>query len=376
MRIAILSAIVAASSCAHRAPHPIAVGHLAAAVAYLDEGACEQAEERCRLALEFGDDFPEAHNCLGIVALDCKNDVAGAKAHFEKALSQNEDLAQAHNNLGSCFLRGSPPDEARASEEFEAALEIDPGYLDARENLAACLVRRGIVRGDRGDREGRAELFQEARSQLIRLLEIRPNHHRAHAYLGLMAVIDLRLAEAKQRFRSCLEIRPADAVCHYDLGIAFLAESDCESAMRELASALRAPDAADAAPDIQRDYAIAYDLCAKRDKATLAELERMKHAPPSAENHAALARIYASRGLVAEAAAEWRETVRLDPNECAAHFEIAEHAYRTLDSAETVASCRRFLACAGGRPESELGPRGRPGAVERCRAWLERIAIE
>ena len=176
------------------------------AIAYLRQGQCVAAEERCRLALEYGESFEHPHNCLGLVALQCHGDLDVASRHFKTALAVNADFAEAHNNLGVCFFRRTPPEYDLACEEFKAALEIDPGYFDARENYGMCVMRRGTVAGDAGDAAERKELYAEARSHMIRLLEMSPNNFNARHHLGLMDLFEERYAGAEEHFKRCLEI--------------------------------------------------------------------------------------------------------------------------------------------------------------------------
>ncbi|MEL6185427.1 MAG: tetratricopeptide repeat protein, partial [Myxococcota bacterium] len=160
------------AGCVEHAVPAEAAMHQNQGIAYLNDSQCELAEERFRLALEYGPNFEHPHNGLGMVSLLCRNDLDEAAQHFKNALSVNPDFAEAHNNLGTTFFRRNPPRYDEACDQYQAAIEINPAYFDARENLGMCLMRRGTIAGDRGDAGAREQYFSRARSHLIRLLEM------------------------------------------------------------------------------------------------------------------------------------------------------------------------------------------------------------
>lgn len=166
--------------------HPKAKEHNDVAVKYLEKGLCVPAEERFRLALEYGSHFTHPHNGLGMIALLCEHDLKLAAGHFKDALAINSDFAEAHNNLGSTFIQRNPPHYKDACERFEAAIQINPAYLDARENLGFCLMRWGVFEGEQKNIQKQDDLFSKAKSQLNRLLELAPDNPNARRYLMLM----------------------------------------------------------------------------------------------------------------------------------------------------------------------------------------------
>ncbi|MEL7367748.1 MAG: tetratricopeptide repeat protein [Myxococcota bacterium] len=352
-----------------------AIVHHDAAMDYLNNGQCVQAEERCRLALEYGPRFAHAYNCLGLVALRCHGDLDEASQQFKDALSVNADFAEAHNNLGTVFFRRTPPQYGAACEQFLAALEIDPGYLIARENRGMCLMRQGTIRGDKGDTDGRAENYKEARSHLIRLLEMNPNNFNARHHLGLMDLLEKRYAAAEQNFKRCLEIDPENPVCSYNLGNTYLETSRCGDAIQAFITALRTKTASDVSVGARQNLGVAYELCARNDGAIKQFLDRIKLDPGNPTHHFDLGNIYAEKGLPDQAVNEWENTVKLDPLYCPAYYELAMSADKNLDTDKTIRLCQDFVACATEKNKDRATPQW-PAKVGQCKQLVKKLQME
>jgi tetratricopeptide (TPR) repeat protein len=289
---------------------------------------CDQAEQTCRLAIEYDGRFAHGHNCLGLIELGCHRAPERAADHFKRALSLEEDFAEAHNNLGVTFERRM--DHALAIEEFLAAIEIDPGFEDARENLARSMMH--------------LERWKEAREHLLRLIEIRPSRVEAHHLLGVTELETRRLAEAEHQLLMCLELAPNHAECNYELGLVYLETERLDQAILVLVIAARLPSPVQLSA--QQNLRIAYERIALRDGAVVALIDRCKHEPGNADCRYDLGAAFASQGLYEEATREWEEAVRLRPDQCAAHRRLAMAAHRVFDTATTERECRATIECA------------------------------
>src|SRR5688572_18085378 len=157
---------------------------------------CDQAEQTCRLALEYAPGFAHAYDCFGLIEMSCHRRYEAAAEHFKEALSCNSDFAEAHNNLGVTFQRRTPPDHSAAAELFLAALEIDPGYYDARRNLGLALIH--------------LHRWDEARAHLMRLVEISKPSAETHHHLGLIGLSTPQYEEAEHHLLRCLELEKDD----------------------------------------------------------------------------------------------------------------------------------------------------------------------
>lgn len=363
------------ASCTDKSVHPEAIKHHDIGIQYLNQGQCTQAEERCRLALEYGPNFEHPHNCLGMVEITCRNDIDAAAEHFKAALSINPDFAEAHNNLGTCFFRKNPPNYDSACDQFKAALEIDPGYFDARENYGMCLMRRGTIDGDKGGTERRADLYRESRGHLIRLLEMNPNNFNARHHLGFMDLKERKYEPAEQNFKRCLEIDPENPVCCYNLGNTYLETARCDLAIQSFICALRGGTETEVAVGARQNLGAAYEMCAKKDGAIKEFLDRIKQDPGNPTHHFDLGNIYAEKGLSDQAVNEWENTVKLDPLYCPAYFELAMHANKMLDTGATIKKCQDFVACATEVNKNETAPRWQD-KVSRCKELVHKLEME
>lgn len=363
------------AGCTQHTIHPEAIKHHDAAIQYLKQGQCNLAEERCRLALEYGNNFPHPHNCLGMIAVSCYGDLDAAAQHFKDALAINSDFAEAHNNLGTCFFRHNPPDYDSACDEFKAALEIDPAYADARENYGMCLMRRGTILGDKGDEGARTSLYKEARSHFIRLLEMYPNNFNARHHLGFMDLVEKKFESAEQNFKRCLEIDPENPVCSYNLGNTYLETARCDQAIQAYISALRGGAETEVSVGARQNLGVAYELCAKKNGAIVAFLDRIKSDPGNPTNHFDLGNIYKEKGLTDQAINEWENTVKLDPLYCPAYFQLAMHANKILDTTQTIKRCQDFVACATEVNKAQPTPKWGED-ISRCKDLVKKLEME
>lgn len=367
--------MVRCASCIDRTAHPEAVRHNDAGIEYLNAGQCVQAEERFRLALEYGPNFAHPHNGLGMVQLMCHSDLDQAAQHFKDAIAIAADFAEAHNNLGTTFFRRAPPVYDVACDEFRAAIEIDPSYFDARENLGLCLMRRGTIEGDKGNEGERKKMFAEARSHLIRLLEMSPGNYNARHHLGFMDLIEDQYASAEQNFKRCLELDAENPVCSYNLGNLYLETARCDDAIPAFIAALRDPDAADVAVGARQNLGVAYAMCAKKDGALASFLDKIRSDPSNPTHHYDLGTIYMDKGLPDEAVNEWRNTLALDPRYCPAYYDLANHANRTLDTDRTVERCHDFIACAS-EANRGVDVERWTEEVQRCKDLVRKLELE
>ena len=362
------------SACTPHVPHPEAMKHHDIAIQYLNQGECQKAEERCRLALEYGDNFEHPHNCLGMIELVCRNNLDDAAMYFKRALTVNPDFAEGHNNLGVTFFRRSPPEYDPACDEFLAAIEIEPAYLDARENYGMCLMRKGTIAGVTGDLDARKDLYDDARSHLIRLTELNPGNFNARHHLGFMDMMEERYEAAERNFQRCMSIDPENPVCAYNLGRTYLLTSRCEDAIQSFITVLRSQNA-EASADARQMLAASYEQCAKKDGAIKTFLDVIKRDPGNPTHHFDLGNIYADKGLFDQAVNEWQNTVKLDPLYCPAYFKLAMIANKNLDSDATIRRCQDFVSCATERNRTEPTPLWGDDVAE-CKGLVRKLEME
>ena len=114
--------------------------------------AAALAEESSPLPVPKGSPREKA---LGIyndgVALMLQKRYAEAQRRFEEAISVEESLAEAHNNLAFSLRMQSPAHNERALREYRRALELDPRLAQAYMYRGALHVQMGNVEGARAD---------------------------------------------------------------------------------------------------------------------------------------------------------------------------------------------------------------------------------
>lgn len=376
-----LSLAVGLAGCGGCTPtpiHPEAIRRADLGLQYLNQGQCVEAEESCRLALEYGDKFANPHNCLGAVELHCRNDMVKASEHFKDAIAIDADFAEAHNNLGVVFFRDNPPRYDQACEQFKAAIEINPGYFDGRENYGMCLMRQGTILGDKGQPDEMKRLYKEARSHLIRLLEQNPNNFNARHHLGFMDMNEGRFESAEQNFRRCLEIDAENPTCAFNLGVLYTNTQRCDQAIPAFITTLRGGGASagnELSISARQNLGLAYEQCAKKDGAMLVFLEKIKSDPGNPKHHYDLGGFYQQKGLTDQAVNEWENTVKLDPLYCTGYYDLAMVANKSLDSGQTIRRCQDFVACVTERSRNEPVDAFREQA-ERCKTLVKKLEME
>jgi tetratricopeptide (TPR) repeat protein len=89
-----------------------------------------------------GADYAIKHNERGVDALEAGR-IDEAIGHFEAALAENPDMAEAHYNLG--LIRIQRGQAAVAVAHFERAAQLWPDRADPRSNLGVALARLGEI---------------------------------------------------------------------------------------------------------------------------------------------------------------------------------------------------------------------------------------
>lgn len=140
-------------------------------------------------------------------------DVAGAKASIAKALAQDSEMPEAHNNLGGLL---AATDARGAEAALREAIRVKPEYADARGNLARLLASTG------------------------------------------------RAEEARQEFLQALRLQPRDVAARYDLAVLLGKLRQYDEAQKQLEEAVRVDATAWEARELLAD------LMAARGQATLA----------------------------------------------------------------------------------------------------------
>lgn len=147
-------------------------------------------------------------------------DIARARAYFERAIELDDEYAAAYAGLAFAFMNARiyglmPPQDAIAGVERAAAraLELDPLLADA-------YIARGYV----------AEDVEMAERDYRRAIELSPNSARAYNSLASILGAQNRPLEGRAALAKAVELDPLDAVLNWLMGSSLLALGDFDGA--------------------------------------------------------------------------------------------------------------------------------------------------
>ena len=161
-----------------------------------------KAEAASRKALSINEDLAEAHNSLAFVTYRYDFKWAEAEEHFKKAILLNPNYATAHQWYASYLAAVGRMDEAVG--EAKTAHDLEPFSLTIYSDYIRALYYAGRL----------AEAHQEA----LKLREMDPNFARAHYELGLVLEEEGKLDEAIAEFKAGLKALPDNVFAVTALG--------------------------------------------------------------------------------------------------------------------------------------------------------------
>ena len=136
-------------------------------------------------------------------------DLAGAEAALRRAVGDDPEYAEAHNNLGGVLWQQNKTDEAQ--HEFAEAVRLDPGFARAHNNLGNALLNQGEIDG--AIRELRAAVSGQ------------PGFASAHLNLAIALMKKAENHDAETEIQRALELDPDMAEAHLEEGLLLVSES-------------------------------------------------------------------------------------------------------------------------------------------------------
>lgn len=115
-------------------------------IAENDKSKLQLAELVCKQEREIDDKFAPIYNTLGLIQLKKKNP-SEALRQFEKAVSLDPNMIEAHLNIGAIGL--STRQYEKAAQAFAAALKLDPKNFDA--TIGMGVASRGLKKIDEAE---------------------------------------------------------------------------------------------------------------------------------------------------------------------------------------------------------------------------------
>ena len=278
--------------------------------------AIKEFEEAIRINPNYASAHLEIASLLLFIAyvtLDKANILDKVIRASKEAIRIDPNLANAHARLGEAYSLQGKLDEAIT--EFREAIRIHPNDSSARYLL-------GRVYREQGKLDEAVTEFREA-------IRINPNYASAHINLGAAYDKQGKLDEAVTEFREAIRINPNYASAHINLGAAYDKQGKLDEACREFREAMR-------------DYSGSWDQY-ELDKVMnvweedITKLEPNDAYPGEANMHTCLGYVYREQGKLDEAVTEFREAIRLDPNDesARAYLGCIYHEQGKLDEAIT-----------------------------------------
>jgi Flp pilus assembly protein TadD len=143
---------------------------------------------------------PRAQYYLGLV-LARAGQLPEALEHFQEAVRDKVDYAEAYNNTGTCLLLLNRA--AEAVGQYEQALAYKPDYPEAQCNLGIALFNLGR--------------FEEAAKHYQEAVRLQPDYADAHSSLAAAWERMGRTAEAIGQYEEALRINPGMAAARNSL---------------------------------------------------------------------------------------------------------------------------------------------------------------
>ena len=189
--------------------------------------------------------------------------------------------------------------------------------------------------------------WDQAIASYRKALALDPNDPSTHYNLALTLKYSGAARQSAEEFEAALRLKPDWADAHYGLGAAWYDLHDQVAALKELQTAVEL-DPANAG--VHRFLARIY-VEQNNPSAAKRELTQALESKPSAELHLELGQVEGQLGNLASAAAEFRTTLRLNPQLGRAHSLLGITLRRQGDHAGALLHFRRAVAIDPKDPE-------------------------
>jgi non-specific serine/threonine protein kinase len=234
---------------------------------------------------------------------------AGQRARFISPPTQQADAFQAylHSNYEMEVFWRNPSAEQllRAEQRLDQALELDPRFTLALLSLAK-LHWIAVFWGYSDAPTNLRMAFQEA----SRAIELDPGLGEAYAALGLIELQEGQLSQTEARLREAFARSPGSALAYYAAGFYYIDRGLPDQSVRAF---LRANELD---PNlVRRELAIAYRYQVDFNRAEKQAREALSLHPNDLLGEVMLARIFATRGKLAEADEIVRALSRRSPHD-------------------------------------------------------------
>jgi tetratricopeptide (TPR) repeat protein len=256
--------------------------HVATGDAHLKLGDLEEARAGYYRALKLRPEYPAALDGLARV-YEAQADDQEAITYFQRAIASDRGFAPAYTHLGDLYLR---------KDQFKEAVELLEEAISVRPDFAGGLNRLAVA-------YGRLGLTTLAVATIQKAMELEPNQASHPSTLGWLQLGQSSPETAEEWFVKALRLDPDLVEAHMGLAEVARRGGDYQLALGQVDTAL-----ADAKLDVAMTKRLEeFREKIEQERRDLMELElTLAFGEASAEDQAALATIYAGRGLWHQAA--------------------------------------------------------------------------
>ena len=253
---------------------------------------------------------------LGWVTVQRNKDYRSELAIWSDTAAKRPDNARAHNNLGSIWLgRGNL---AEAELCFTTALQLQPLYPSAHYNLGIVLQR--------------TDRIASAIGHFLTAIRLEENFVDAEVNVGNAFLQLGRAADAVAHYEVALRRQPESPDLHFNLGLALERLNRPADAIRQYQEALR----------LQPDFAAAQT--ALKTATGHPPQVGVSATPGSSPPLHDLTANEAGQGDPATAERHYREAIRLEPRNAAAHFGLGNLLAQLNRFPEAIEEYQKSLA--------------------------------
>ncbi len=200
--------------------------------------------------------------------------------------------AAAYNTLGAYF--GQQGDYACAISAFRSSLRLQANSWETRYYIALALLATGDPRA--------------AATELRRSLQLNPDMPKVHMTLGMALTQFNQIDDAIEEFNAVLKVDPQSVTALDWLGKSLISQQRYSAAIAVLKNG--PPDEV-----LQMDRVVAYSKSGDNTQAIQLLLQMAEERPSSAVPHSGLATVYTEQRRYQDAAREFQEDLRLNPQD-------------------------------------------------------------
>ena len=292
-------------------------------VMHILEGSVQKASDQVRVNVQLINALTDAH--LWADTYDRKlTDIFAVESEIAKTIaetlqakitgSEKNSIAKAptaNPEAYELYLKGrffwnkrSGVDLRKAIEFFNQAIAQDPNYALAYAGLADSYLLLPNYGG-----APTADVVPPARAAVTKALELDDSLAEAHASLGLLDTLDLRLERAITHFERAVQLKPNYATAHHWLGLGHLSLGHFDQAIAE---AKRAAELDPLSVIINADCAWTYACAHRLDEAEAQARRTLEIDPRFFLAHYYLGGVRQAKGQLPEAISEFQQAFDLN----------------------------------------------------------------